>query len=447
MVLEGLRSAITKFLKGGGTYEAAVREFVRDLQRELIRADVNVKLVFELTKRIEERARREEPPPGVSRRDWFVKIVYEELTRLFGGEREPSVTPPKTPWIMLLVGVQGSGKTTTAGKLAFYYIKRGYKVGLVSTDTYRPAAYEQLERLAREAGALFYGEEKGRPEEIARRGVEELLRRGAEIVIIDTAGRHGYGGEEALLEEMGRIAEAVKPDEVVLVIDAAIGQKAYDLAKRFHEATPIGSIIVTKLDGTARGGGVLTAVAATGAVVKFIGTGEKLDELEPFRPPSFVGRILGMGDIEALVEKMRSLEEAEKLEREAREALRGKVTMRTIYYQLKSMRKMGSLSKILEMLPGLSMLSTMNRLEDALRVGDEKIDKWLAIIESMTYEELDNPEIIDRKRVRRIALGSGVRPEDVRELLVYYRNFKSMMKRLRRDRRLLRRLGIESLEA
>ncbi len=445
-MLEGIKEAVSRFLRGSGTYEAAVKQFIRDLQRELIRADVNVKLVFDRTKRIEERAKKEAPPPGASRREWFLKIVYEELVRVFGGEGEPRLLPPKTPWVMLLVGVQGSGKTTTAGKLALYYARRGYKVGLVAADTYRPAAYEQLQRLAREAGALFYGEKKGRPEEIVRRGVRDLLERGAEIVIIDTAGRHGYGGEEALLDEMKRIAEAVKPDEIVLVIDAAIGQKAYSLARRFHEATPIGSIVVTKLDGTARGGGVLTAVAATGAQVKFIGTGEKLDELEPFRPPRFIGRILGMGDIESLVEKMRSLEEAERLEREAREALRGRVTMRTIYHQLKSMRKIGPLSRILEMIPGLGILAS-GRLDEALKVGEEKIDKWLAIIESMTYEELDNPDIIDRRRIRRIALGSGTRPEDVRELLSYYRNFKAMMRRLRRDRRLLRRLGIESLES
>ena len=442
MVLEGLRDAVSKFLRGGGTYEAAVKQFTRDLQRELIRADVNVKLVLQLTRRISERARREEPPPGVSRREWFLKIVYEELTRLFGGEETPDVLPPKTPWVIMLVGVQGSGKTTTAGKLAKYYTKRGYKVGLVGTDTHRPAAYEQLERLAREANAMFYGEKKGVPEEIARRGIEALKRRGAEVIIVDTAGRHGYGSEEALLEEMKRIASAIQPNEVILVIDAAIGQKAYDLARRFHEATPVGSIVVTKLDGTARGGGVLAAVAATGARVKFVGTGEKLDELEPFNPPRFVGRILGMGDIEALVEKVRSLENAERLEKEAEQALRGKVTMRTIYHQLVSMRKMGPLSKILEMIPGASALIPQGKLRDELKLSEKKIDRWIAIIESMTYEELDNPEIIDKRRIRRIALGSGTRPEDVRELLLYYKNVKAMMRRLRRDRRLLKRLGI-----
>jgi len=440
-LLEGVRKAVAKFLRGGGTYEKAVQEFLRDLQRELIKADVNVRLVFELTKRVRERAAREQPPPGASRREWLVKIVYEELTRLFGGEREPQVLPPKTPWVILLVGVQGSGKTTTAGKLAYYYGRRGYRVALVAADTHRPGAYDQLKTLASQAGAIFYGEREGDPAEIALRGVRYALERGAEVVIIDTAGRHGYGSEEALLEEMKAIADKVKPDEVILVLDAAIGQKAYDLAKRFHEATPVGSLIVTKMDGTARGGGVLSAAAATGATVKFIGTGEKITELEPFKPPRFVGRILGMGDIEALVERLRSLEEAEELEKAAEEILKGKVNMRVVYRQLKSMRKMGPLGKVLQMLPGFGTLVQLD--EETARLSEEKIDRWLAIIESMTYEELDKPEIIDRRRMRRIARGSGTTVNDVKELLAYYRNLKQMMRRLRRDRRLLRRLGLK----
>ena len=295
------------------------------------------------------------------------------------------------------------------------------------------------------AGALFYGRREGAPEEIARAGVSYLLSRGADIVIIDTAGRHGYGGEEALLEEMKRIAEAVRPDEVILVIDASIGQKAYDLARRFHEATPVGSIIVTKMDGTARGGGVLSAAAATGATVKFIGTGEKIDEIEPFRPPRFVARVLGMGDIESLLEKLKALEASERLEEEAREALKGKLNIRVIYHQLVSMRRMGPLHKILEMLPGAGLLLGQLDASQA-KLGEERIKKWLAIIESMTYEELDRPELVerDKRRKRRIARGSGTTVEDVKELLAYYKTMKNLMRRLKRDRRLLRRLGMFS---
>jgi len=441
MVLDNIRKAVTRFLGGGGTYERAVKEFVRELQRELLRADVNVKMVFELTRRIEKRAKEERPPPGFSRREWFLKIVYEELTRLFGGDREPQVLPPKVPWVILLVGVQGSGKTTTAGKLALYYIKRGYKVGLVSTDTYRPGAYEQLKTLAEKVGALFYGEKSGDPAEIAKTGVSVLLERGAEIIIVDTAGRHGYGEEKALLDEMRRIADAVNPDDVILVIDAAIGQKAYDLAKRFHEATPIGSIIVTKMDGTAKGGGALSAVAATGAIIKFIGTGEDVEEFEVFHPKRFVARLLGMGDLEGILERLKRLESVEELEKTVEEMLTGKLNFRILYRQLVQLRKMGPLRKVLQMVPGLSLTLT----DDMARLGEEKIKKWLAIMNSMTYEELDNPEIIDKSRMRRIAIGAGVEIEDVKELINYYKNMQRMLRQLRKQKgaleKLLQRLG------
>jgi signal recognition particle subunit SRP54 len=441
LVLEGVREAVRKFLGGGRSYEESVNEFIRDLQRELIRADVNVALVKQLTDRVRERALKQEPPPGVSRRDWFLKAVYDELVSLFGGEGEPRVMPRKLPWVILLVGVQGSGKTTTAGKLARYYSSRGLRVGLVSADTYRPGALEQLKTLAQQAGVMFYGEQSGQAEEIAKRGVSELLSKGAQLIIVDTAGRHGYGDEAGLLEEMKRIAEAVRPDEVMLVIDAAIGQRAYDIARRFHEATPVGSIVVTKLDGTARGGGVLSAVAATGARVKFVGTGEKIEELEPFNPQGFVARVMGLGDIRALLERVREAEAEEKALRVVEEDIaKGRVTMRTIYAQLKSIRRLGPLSKLLEMLPTASLPIKVG--DEQVKLGEEKIRKWLHIIESMTYEELDDPEIIDRSRMRRIALGSGTTVADVKELLTYYRSVKAILKRFRRDRSLLRRLGL-----
>ena len=442
MVLDGIREAVRKFLGGGPSYKDSVEEFVRDLQRELIRADVNVALVKKLSDSIRRKALEQEPPGELSRRDWFLKIVYDELVSLFGGEGPPSVEPKRVPWVMLLVGVQGSGKTTTAGKLARFYSSLGYKVGLVSTDTYRPGALEQLRTLAQSTGAMFYGSSTGRPEEIAREGVKDLISRGAQVIIVDTAGRHGYGDEQALLDEMRRIAEAISPNEVVLVIDAAIGQRAFDLAKRFHEATPIGSIVVTKIDGTAKGGGVLSAVAATGARVKFVGTGEKLDELEPFDPQSFVARIMGLGDIRSLLDRVRRAEAEERAVKVVEEDFeKGRVNMRTIYAQLKSIRKLGPLNRILEMLPTSALPVKLG--EEQARLGEEKIRKWMHIIESMTYEELDDPEIIDRSRMRRIAIGSGTTVNDVKELLTYYRSLKSVLKRIKRDRSLLRRFGLE----
>lgn len=439
-MLEGLRVAIARFLSGGH-YERAVEEFIRELQRDLLRADVNVKLVFQLTQRIRERALREEPPPGASRRDWFVKIVYDELSQFFGGDREPSVDPPRRPWVILLVGVQGSGKTTSAGKLALFYARHGYKVGLVSTDTYRPGALQQLKTLAEKAGAMFYGVDSGDPAEIAYDGVRSLKARGAEVIVVDTAGRHGYGEEEALLVEMRRIAERVKPDEVILVIDAAMGQKAYDLASKFHKYAPVGGILVAKADGTARGGGVLSAVAATGATVKFIGYGEKLEELEVFKPRRFVARILGLGDLESILERLKTLEEARELEEAAKEIVKGKLNLRIVYRQLKTARRMGPLARVLQMIPGLTLAPEVVR--DAAKLGEEKIDKWLAIMESMTYEELENPDMVDKSRIKRIAMGSGTTAEDVKELLNYYKNLKNLIKKLKRDRRLLRKLGLE----
>ncbi|MDP8002981.1 MAG: signal recognition particle protein Srp54 [Caldisphaera sp.] len=443
MVLDGIRNAVTKFLKAGSTYKDSVEEFIKDLQRELIRSDVNIKVVKELSENIRKQALEEEPPSGISRKEWFIKVVYDQLSNLFGGDKSPETNPTKFPWIILLVGVQGSGKTTTAGKLAHYYSKRGYKVGLVAADTYRPGAYEQLKTLSIMGSAMFYGDQKNdKAEDIAKKGINELKEKGAEIIIVDTAGRHGYGNERKLLEEMKNISDKIKPDEVILVLDASIGQKAYDLARQFHEVTPIGSIIVTKLDGTAKGGGVLSAIAVTGARVKFIGTGEKIDELEPFNPTKFVSRLLGLGDLESLLEKIKSAQEVINVEKIEEDISKGKINMRTLYAQLKSLRKMGPFSKIMQMLPTSSLPVQVK--DEQLKVGEEKVDKWLHIIESMTYEELDYPEIIDRKRMKRIALGSGTSIEDVKELLAYYKNIKTLMKRIRRDRSILKRLGLQN---
>ncbi len=439
--LDDLRKAVNKLLRRSGPYEQLVNEYVRDLQKALISADVNVRLVFQLTRRIKERALKEKPPPGVSRREWLVKITYDELVKLFGGEEEPEVKPPYTPYVIMMVGVQGSGKTTTVGKLAKFYRDMGYRVGVVAADTYRPGAYDQLRQLAERTGAMFYGEPGGKDAvAIARRGVEELKKRGADIIIVDTAGRHGYGREEALLEEMKQIAEAINPDEVILVIDAAMGQKSYDLARRFHEATPIGYIVVTKMDGTAKGGGALSAVAATGARIKFIGTGEDIEELEPFRPRRFVARLLGMGDLETLLEKIERLQGVKEFEKTMEEMLAGKITFRTIYKQIMQMRKLGPFKKVLQMLPGISSMVTS--FDEAAKLSEEKVNKWISIMNSMTYEELDNPNLLkERSRVQRIAIGAGVEPSDVRELYTYYKTVKKMMRQLRKRKDILERFG------
>ncbi|MEJ2777641.1 signal recognition particle protein Srp54 [Stygiolobus sp. RP850M] len=433
-MLDNLKDAVKKFL-GSSDYNKAVNDFIKDLQISLIKADVNIKLVNELTTKIKNRLANEKPPSAIERREWFISIVYQELTNLFGGDKEPNVMPKKLPYVIMLVGVQGSGKTTTSGKLALFYKKKGYKVGLVAADIYRPAAYEQLLQIGNQIGVPIYGEPGNKDAiQIAKNGVEKFLKEKYDVVIVDTAGRHGYGEEVKLLEEMKNIYQSIKPDEVILVIDASIGQKAYDLASKFHTASPIGSIIITKMDGTAKGGGALSAVAATGAAIKFIGTGEKLDELEVFNPRRFVSRILGMGDIEAIIEKIKGIEEYEEIEKKMEEVLTGKtkLTLRDVYKQLNAMRKMGPLNKILQMIPGYNILSQIP--EEQLKLGEEKIRKFMNIMNSMTYKELDNPDIIDKSRIKRIAKGSGTTPEEVKELLKQYEMTNNLLKMMRRKK-------------
>lgn len=439
-----VRDIVSSFLKSSESYEEAANNFIKELQKEMIRADVSVRLVFEISSRIRERALKEEPPAGILRKEWFIKIVYDELSRLLGGDAVTDPFPKSFPWIVLLVGVQGSGKTTTAGKLALFYKKRGYKAGLATTDTYRPAAYDQLKQLADSIGVPFYGEKQGDPIEIAKKAIKTLTSDHlSDIVIVDTAGRHGYGKEEDLLREMRNIAEAIKPSEVVLVVDASIGQKAHDLAKKFHEWTPIGSIIITKLDGTARGGGALSAVAATGARIKFVGDGEKLEDFELFNPRKFVARVLGLGDIESLLEKFKAVEESDEIRKRLEKAITlGRMTIRDIYHQLKSIKKLGPLRKVLELIPGVSMLKLG---DEVLKGSEKKIDSWISIIESMTYKELDNPGIIDRSRVRRIAVGSGRPVNEVRELLDYYELVNKMLRDLKRGKLRIKGLDLGRL--
>lgn len=435
MVLEGLKKAVSKFLSRDD-YEKAVEDFVKDLEKEMIRSDVNLRVVVDVSKTIRHRALEEEPPIGISRREWFINIVYEELIKIFGGDTKTVVKPAKKPWVILLVGLQGSGKTTTAAKIAYYYKLEGFKVGLVCADTYRPAAYDQLRQLGESVGIIVYGEPKNDDAlTIAKRGVEYFANKGFDIIIVDTAGRHHK--EDALLDEMKKIREGIAPDEVMLVIDATMGQQAYSLARAFHEVTPIGSITVTKLDGSAKGGGALSAVVATGARIKFIGTGEKIDELEVFNPKRFIARILGLGDLESIVEKVQKMK-IEFTEKDFEDLVSGKINMRLIYKQLINIRKLGPLSKILQSIPGLGFKIPFDIDSREL---EKKMAKWIAAINSMTYEELENPEIIDKRRMKRIAMGAGVDVEDVRELLKQYEMMKKFSKQLGRRRDLLKNMG------
>ncbi|MEM2263000.1 MAG: signal recognition particle protein Srp54 [Candidatus Bathyarchaeia archaeon] len=423
-----LHEALKKLFRAAVVDEVTVKELVRDVQRALLQADVNVQLVLDISRRIEARALKEKVPPGISRREHVIKVVYEELTRFLGEKPVPFKVEPGKRKVLMLVGIQGSGKTTAAAKLARYFQKRGLKPALICADTYRPGAFDQLKQLANQINVPVYGDPKGNdPVKIALEGLKQFSDK--DLIIVDTAGRHKE--EKELIKEMKILEEKIKPDEVMLVIDGTIGQQAFVQAKAFSEATSIGSILITKLDGSARGGGALSAVAATGAPIKFISTGEKIEDIEPFVPSRFVGRLLGMGDIESLVEKVREAE-VKVPEKKAKAILSGKFTLTDMYEQFEAMRKMGPFQKILKMLPGMSYTIPEEMLEQA----EDKLEKWRVIIQSMTPEERENPKILNASRIRRVARGSGTSEKDVKELLKQYVMMRKMLKTLRRKKRL-----------
>jgi len=407
--------------------DATLQELSREIQRTLLKADVPLDLVKTFTENAVRRIREEKPPAGIPPREYLIYILYDELVKLLGGEQPAEFKPTKKPHVILLLGVEGSGKTTTAAKLAKYLIKRGYKVGLVETDTIRPAAFDQLRQLAEKIGVPFYGERDGRDAvEIAKRGVQNF--KNLDVVIVDTAGRHR--NEEALLHEVKAIHDAVKPDEVILVIDATVGKLAAAQAEAFMKYLPIHSVVITKMDSTARGGGALAAVAKTGARVKLIGVGEDVDELELFNPKKFVARVLGMGDLDALVEKIKAVFEEEEVLQEIES---GKLDLLTFKKQIDGLLKLGPLSKVFQLLPG-GMAAKIS--EEQIELSQKNLKKWKAILSSMTTEELKNPEILNASRIRRIALGAGVSPKDVKEMLTVYENLKKMSKTLKRQLRM-----------
>lgn len=423
-----LFNALQRLVRTPIVDEAAVKELVKDIQRSLLQADVNVQLVLDVTKRIEDRALNESLPPGVSRHQHIVKIVYDELTRFLGEKPAKIDLKPGKTNVMMLVGIQGSGKTTSAVKLTRFFQKRGLKSVLICADTYRPGAYAQLSQLANRVNISLYGrpEEKD-PVKIALEGLKRFEDEGYAVVVIDTAGRHK--DERGLMEEMRKIADRIKPDETILIIDSTNGQRAAVQAKAFHEATELGSIFVTKLDGSARGGGALSAVAATGVPIKFIGIGEKVDDIEPFEPARFVGRLLGMGDIQGLVQKVR--EAGLKIpEKRARAIATGKFTLADMYEELEAMQRMGPFGSILTKIPGLGYKVP----KEFADLAEEKARKWRYVIQSMTEEEKIDPKILSPSRIKRTALGSGTSEREVKELVKQFFAMRKMMKMMRRRR-------------
>ncbi|PUA32057.1 MAG: signal recognition particle protein [Candidatus Terraquivivens tikiterensis] len=411
-----------------GVDKNVVEELIRGIQRALLVSDVNVELVMKLSEKIRERALTEKVPPGISKKDQMIKIVYEELVALLGEKPQKIAIDKSKQYVIMVVGIQGHGKTTTVAKLANYLKKLGYSVGVVCADTFRTGAYEQLKQLLEGKNIPVYGlpGEKDAVA-IALKGVEYISKeQKCNVILIDTAGRHK--DQQSLMLEMKALEEKIKPNEIMLVLDGTIGQQAGVHAEAFHKATPIGSIIVTKMDTSAKGGGALSAVAATGAKIKFIGTGEGLEDIEVFNPQGFIGRLLGIGDIEGLLERIR-IAELEFSEERLKSFTSGTFTLEDFVRQLKEMRKLGPLKKILSKLP---LPGIPNIPEEELDKVETQIDKWSAIILSMTPEERRNPHIIDSSRIRRIARGSGVTERDVKNLLQQYNLSKRMMKAMKR---------------
>jgi len=408
----------------------AVEELVKDLQRALIQADVNVKQVMQLSQDIKRRSLEEELPKGVNARDHVLRIVYEELVALVGDPVKIELDHQ----IILMAGLQGSGKTTSTAKIARFFQKKGMKVGIICADTFRPGAYKQIKTLADKIHVPCFGDPNEHDARvIVEKGLKELSE-GTDVLIIDTQGRHAL--EDDLIQEIIDLNEMTHANHRWLVIDAAIGQQAREQARAFHEAVNIDGVIITKMDGTAKGGGALSAVAETGSGIVFVGSGETIDDLEWFDPDGFISRLLGMGDLKALAERVQETIDTEEVDVEA--MLAGKFSLRDMYTQLETVNKMGPLKQVMSMLPLGSM--GMDVPDEVMDTTADKMTQYKVIMNSMTPAELDDPTILSGARVQRIAIGAGVRIEDVRELLKYYKMMKKTFKGMRGGEKGLQKL-------
>ena len=431
---DALRGTLKKIANAPHIDASLIKEVVRDIQRALIQSDVNVPLVLKISKKIEKRALEEKPLPGMSNREHVIRIVHDELSNMLGRGREL----PLKKQVIMMVGLYGQGKTTTCGKLAKYFQKKGLRPALIAGDVHRPAAYDQLKQTADRINVPVYGGGKDAVK-VVKEGLEKLKK--YDVIIVDTAGRHSL--EDDLIKEMKKIFKVSNPDEKILIMDASTGQQAGPQAKAFNDAIGITGVILTKMDGTAKGGGALSAVAETGAPILYMGTGEHVDDLEKFDSTRFLSRLLGMGDIQSLLEKAEELAKAQgkkNLEKSARNIMSGKFTLKDMYEQMEMVSGMGSLSKIAEMLPG----GLGQKMKGAdMQQTQERLKKFRSLMDSMTEKEMEEPHLIKSSRMNRIARGAGLEPRDVKELLKYYNTSKKMMKGLsnkKAQRRLMQQL-------
>ena len=427
MAFEGLSSrlqAITKKIKGEARItESNMKEMLREVKLALLEADVNYKIVKEFINNVQEKALGQEVMKSLKPGEQVVKIVKDELVELLGGTESKINISPNPPTVIMLVGLQGSGKTTTAGKLANLLRKQGKKPLLVACDVYRPAAIKQLQVVGGQLNIPVYSEENVKDVVgIARRAMSTAISKLNDVVILDTAGRLHV--DEELMQELQNVKKSVRPHEILLVVDAMTGQDAVNVANEFNTQVGIDGVILTKLDGDTRGGAALSVKKVTGAPIKFAGVGEKLSELEVFHPDRMASRILGMGDVLSIIEKAEAsldLEEAEKLEAQLK---KNKFDLNDYLAQLKQVKKMGSFSSILKMIPG------MNKLGD-IKVDDKEFDKIEAMINSMSAEERANPKILNGSRRKRIAKGSGRQVSEINRFMDSFEMTQKMMKQMK----------------
>lgn len=428
MIFESLADKLQqtfKKLRGRGKLsESDVADALKEVRMALLEADVNFKVVKDLIAKIKERAIGQEVLESLTPAQHVIKIVNEELTNLMGGTQSRIAIASRPPTVIMLVGLQGAGKTTTAGKLANLLKRQGKRPLMVAADIYRPAAIKQLQVLGEQLEIPVFTMGQENPVNIAKKAVDQALMMARDIVIIDTAGRLHIN--EELMNELKSIKNTVKPHEILLVVDAMTGQDAVNVAETFNNDLGIDGVILTKLDGDARGGAALSIKAVTGQPIKFAGMGEKLDALEPFHPDRMASRILGMGDVLSLIEKAESAINLEKAQEMQKKLRKEEFTLDDFLEQIEQVRKLGPLDQILGMIPGMGKLKQLQGLD----IDDKEIKQIIAIIRSMTAKERRDASIINGSRRKRIALGSGTRVQDVNRLLKQFGEAKKMMKRI-----------------
>ena len=428
MAFEGLSEklqGIFKKLKGKGILtEADINEAMREVRLALLEADVNFKVVKDFVATVKEKSLGGEVLQSLTPGQQVIKIVNDELVTLMGGANSKLTYSPRGFTVILLAGLQGTGKTTTAGKLALYLKKNGKKPMLAACDVYRPAAIDQLEILGGKIGVPVYASrEEKRPEVIAEQAMKEAEYKGYDVLILDTSGRLHI--DEELMEELVRIKTRTKPHEILLVVDAMTGQDAVNVAEGFHQTLGIDGVIMTKLDGDTRGGAALSVKAVTGKPIKFIGVGEKTDALEPFHPERMASRILGMGDMLSLIEKAQENFDEQKAEELQRKMRKNEFTLEDFLDQIGQIKKMGGLSKMLDMLPGMNNKAVK---DEDLDQGEKEFRHMEAIIQSMTRQERKDPTILNASRRKRISEGCGLPVSKINSLIKRYEDAKKMMK-------------------